>query len=878
MRATSEQQAAIHIHDKNLIVVAGAGSGKTRVLVERYLQLLASQPRWPINALVAITFTREAAFEMRHRVRLELERRAQGYDGALWARHLSQMDSARIDTIHGLCADILRANAAQAGIDPQFKVLDEVEAAILLSESVEDTLATIDAPLSELFAQYDAYRIISELNRMPLVNGPAPPQPPTSAALFATWQRQWDKAVFALRERLLGAQEVGALAELRYLPPNDKLTELVEQYHSYLADILLAKEAAQVQKLLKDCYAAGAVGNKGAVSKWGSQAAKQAAATALRDLRACIKSASDEIGEPPGALDRIAVQVLPLWQRLLRRVQAVYQARKEANAQLDFDDLEQLTAALLQDKAVQARYRQAEFKHLLVDEFQDTNQAQWRIIQALADLQQGGSLFVVGDPKQSIYQFRGADVSVFNRVSAEIAARETGQALPLATSFRSHHKLVRQFNHLFERLLTRDESSPVKEFEVVFDAPMRAFRRHSPPDPAIELLLLDCHARDETGERKLERGRQKRYSSDEMRHWEAYAIGQRVKELIAQKRQVYDKEKAKWRDIAYGDIAILFQSLTQVTLYEAVFKAQQIPFLTVAGRGYYDRQEVWDMLNLLRFLHNPADNLSLATALRSPIFAFSDDLLFALRLIKADGDKGSAPRPLWQALQVAVDGEPLGISEADKPLLRHALATLTDLRRLAGRVTISELLRRALARTNYMAILTGLPDGARRRGNIEKLLQLAEDSGKITLGKFSQYLADLTAREVREGEALLEAGNALRIMSVHASKGLEFPLVILADTTWERGYIGAPILLDDPEFGLSCQVYDPEEAKLASGFAHRRNRDLQARKEAAERKRLLYVAATRAQDYLLISGQFTFNKEELLAARGGAGSSRLCRP
>ena len=178
------------------------------------------------------------------------------------------------------------------------------------------------------------------------------------------------------------------------------------------------------------------------------------------------------------------------------------------------------------------------------------------------------------------------------------------------------------------------------------------------------------------------------------------------------------------------------------------------------------------------------------------------------------------------------------------------------------------MLRRALALTNYQAILTGLPDGDRRRGNIEKLLELAEDSGKITLGKFSQYLADLSAREAREGEVPLEPGDAVRLMTVHASKGLEFPLVVLADASWERGNSGAPTLHVDPQFGLSCSIYSAESNKYENGFAHRRNLKLQALKEAAERKRLLYVAATRAQDYLLVSGAVKQKKDGVLNASG----------
>ena len=353
-----------------------------------------------------------------------------------------------------------------------------------------------------------------------------------------------------------------------------------------------------------------------------------------------------------------------------------------------------------------------------------------------------------------------------------------------------------------------------------------------------------------------------------MRHWEAFEIAKRIQPMRAERRQVFDKAKGDWRDIKYGDIAILFQAMSHVTIYEDALKSEGLPFLTVAGRGYYDRQEVWDMLELLRFLHNPADDLALASVLRSPIFAFSDDLLFALRLMPTSEDDATDPLSLWRALDIASRQPPPGMVNTDMPLVNHALDTLADLLRISGRVTISELLRRALAKTNYLAVLTGLPDGARRRGNIEKLLHLAEASGKITLGKFSQYLNDLSTREVREGEAHLEAGDAIRLMTVHASKGLEFPLVILADASWERGSQNPPTVLADPASGLSCQVYDADENRYASGFAHQRNAALAALKEAAERKRLLYVAATRAQDYLLISGQVRQNAKGRWTSKG----------
>ncbi|MCY4021484.1 MAG: UvrD-helicase domain-containing protein [Chloroflexi bacterium] len=874
MQFTTEQKDAVDIHDKNLIVVAGAGSGKTRVLVERYLQLLEANPEWPIKSLVAITFTREAAFEMRHRVRLEMERRAECTRDAVWLRHLSEMDSARIDTIHGLCASILRANAAQAGIDPKFEVLDEIEASILLENAVEEVLATSEPESLALFSFYDADKILATITRQDLVSLALLSEAPNPETALQTWREQWSQDVLGARQRLFQCQEIQILSNASGCPPEDKLGTLYRQYQSFLYQMREAEveNADVIWQLIAECQSKGAVGNIGSAAAWGGKEEKKQAADLLRGARSRMKELLEELGEPLGALDALSAQMLPLWIGLLAKVQDAYGKLKAERALVDFDDLERLTAQVLSQDQIRRRYREAEFNHLLVDEFQDTNDRQWRIISALADLDRGGALFAVGDPKQSIYQFRGADVSVFERVRAQIAADANGKELALSTSFRSHRRLIAQFNSLFSRILVRDDDSPVAEFQVPFDRPMSAFREESPDDPPIECILLDHQAHGESGGHPAPKpGRARRIPADEMRQWEAVEIAGRIKELIASERLVFDRDRSRCRPIMYGDIAVLFQAMSKVKIYEDCFKTLGIPFLTVAGRGYYDRQEVWDMLDLLRCLHNPLDNLSLASALRSPLFGFSDDLLFALRLMTDPDSPSGNPLPLWTAMRIAQISEVPGIADEDQGLLKFAADTLDQLQQMAGRVTIFELLGRALTSTGYLSILTGLPDGARRRGNVEKLLQLAEDSGKITLGKFSRYLADLSSREIREGEVLVEAGNAIRLMTVHASKGLEFPLVILADASWTRGSGAAPTLLSDADFGLSCQVFDVEQNKPVRTFAHRRNARLLAQKEAAERKRLLYVAATRAQDYLLVSGQMTFNKNGQLSARGWLG-------
>src|SRR5690606_2537198 len=238
---------------------------------------------------------------------------------------------------------------------------------------------------------------------------------------------------------------------------------------------------------------AGAIDLRGgSVKAWGDKEVLSQAKSVLRGLRDRCGEVRNQIGEPPGGGDRRAAGPAQLSVRLVRRVQAAYRAAKRAAALLDFDDLEVMTRDLLRDNPdVRARYRNGEFKHILVDEFQDTNAAQWEIIQALADPADHGRLFVVGDARQSIYAFRGADVSVFERVRRQLVELG-GQVVTLSDSFRTHHTLVECFNWLFARVLTRDDRSPAREYQIALGEPMRAARQEAPePAPALELLLID---------------------------------------------------------------------------------------------------------------------------------------------------------------------------------------------------------------------------------------------------------------------------------------------------------------------------------------------------------------------------------------------------
>ncbi len=841
MQLTTQQQQAIYTHDKNLVVVAGAGSGKTRVLVERYVALLEANPDWQPGALVAVTFTRKAAGEMRDRVRQRLEDRLRAADSASvprWAELVASMDSARITTIHGLCADILRANAALAGIDPTFEILDETQAAVLLETTLTDALDRLTMeghPAVTLFRQYDRRVVQAALTRLIAAD-----VRPLDADLFAVWTEEWHADAQAQLEALPAVPAFAdALAWLADVQPpmGDKLGAVVETARGLWAQV---ERGTVPERLVALGDFADAIKlNVGSAAAWGGKDLLQTAKDLLKCLREGAKAVSEGVGSAPGVLDRLAADLLPYWAALLTYAREQYRRARTALNALDFDDLEALTRDLLQTSlAVRARYHR-EFRHLLVDEFQDTNGRQWDIIKALADPARAGALFVVGDPKQSIYAFRGADVSVFGMVQRILTDPHTpapGVAVPLAESFRTHTPLVDAFNQIFSGLMTQDKSSPTARYEVVYGEAMRASRQPPGAFPALNLLLLGAQS--------------DKLNAEEGRLWEAQEIGTWITRAVEQERlPVWDRSSGQVRPAGYGDVALLFRSMTSVNSYEEAFKQASIPFVTVAGRGYYSRQEVWDLLNLLTALHNPADHLALAAALRSPLFALSDEALLALRLVRVEG--GSDPLPLWQALGLA-DVPDLPAEEQARVTFAHR--TFSELRALAGRVTISELLREALDRTGYLAVLTGLPDGDRRRGNVEKLLEKAHSSGYVTLGTFAQYLRDMTEREVREGEALLDVRDAVTLMTVHASKGLEFPVVVLVDTSAAVGRTERDVLLNDPAYGLACRVYDEEKAQLSDTYVYRRAQRFATLRETAERKRLLYVAATRAQDYLLVSG------------------------
>lgn len=802
-------------------VTAGAGSGKTRTLVARYLRLLEQDV--PVRAVAAVTFTEKAGREMRTRIRERMEEwiaHCGGAERARWQALAAELDAARIGTIHSLCAAILRGHPAEARLDPMFEVLDENDAATRRANAVESALAWAagDEQASALFTT------ISVAGARDLVDAMLRQRTDTQEALageadpLTIWSgaiREWLTAVFASDDWK------HSLATLAGVSAHNKADRLEAERRELLDAWLAVKRATPhsdwaaalaALRTMRTCMNAGF----GQAANW-NRPDLNAAKDALRTLAAAYDTSIAPVAGKADAVewsaDRRAAELTTLLTALFERAEEEYRALK--GEALDFEDLEALTVRLLTgDAGVRARW-QSELRAVLVDEFQDTNARQKQIVYALTGFnprraQGGHGLFIVGDAKQSIYRFRGADVSVFQTVQADVS-HAGHPPIALAVTYRAHAPLVDALNGLLQPVMEPPElagsAAGVPFAELV---PWRLKPREGVRRPFIELLLG-------AGE-----------NADEGRRAAAAALAERLAAL-------HRREGFEWQQMA-----LLFRASTNFDEYEGALERFGIPFVTVAGRGFYDRPEVRDLLNALHAVADPSDDLALAGLLRSPACALTDAALMQLRL-----DGRGRPRSLRSALEAErfLDGE-------DATRAGRAARLIAELHEIAGRVTVAVVLKQFLDRTGYRAMLAGATGGERALRNVDKLLADAHRSRRVGVSAFLDYVAALKDAAAREGEAPVEAGGAVQLMTIHKAKGLEFPLVVMADAGWHAGS-QKPAYLFDAELGFVPHVggHGNPEA-LAYALASMRD----GLKSKAEDRRLLYVAATRAQEKLLVSG------------------------
>lgn len=838
-----EQAAAAYTIDRHISVTAGPGSGKTMVLVERYLHILRAQ-KLSIDQIVAITFTNRAANEMRERLRAQLNHlltTATDAERRLWLGYKRTLDGAVITTIHGFCARLLREFPVEAHVDPQFVLLDEHRAAMLLESIVEETLTEFISAghieISRLTLGVGRGKLavaLAELYREVRGQGLSFSELSLTTAQTHATEVDHEQALRELSQRMndfLTAPRKTPAAKMNR-------AEVSSRWSTFQPGLQTIPDAANLAEYLR------------AIESFRDDVRP----SARGDLKTYVNAIDELVWEkelrgrvPQICLDLFAKQYALEMVNILGRIDERLNQEKQKLSALDFDDLEIRAIELLENPAVLTRTAER-YKFFLVDEFQDTNGLQRRLLERLAlqkSRRESANLFIVGDRKQSIYGFRGADVDVFRDMTRSLV-ESGGEEKPLLLNFRSQPPLIHFFNHLFERLFQPDEevsATELNELGYVAHESSEPKRELRDAEPLVELMIT-------TEATSLEDDPKAEQTSREL---DAAQLAQRINSFVR-------TDEAEPRN--FSDIALLFRAMTNIQTYESAFRRANIPYQTVLGRGFYERPEITDLIQLLRFLDNKTDELALAAVLRSPLCGLSDNALLALRCgpTPAEVESGNSlkhfnnPRRLFTA--VRFHREIAFIGEEEHALLDRASGLLQQLIARRHHYGLGDLLRFAVEQSEYLTVVAATFDGAQRLANVQRLFTLAErfeNSGTHLIRDFVRYVEEFEAIGSRESEGQIdEATNAVRLMTIHQAKGLEFPIVIIPDLHRSTRPMDSWVLLDRHR-GLTLKVPDGR-GKLVAGCTFSRFNERHETREQFESMRLLYVAATRAQDRLILSG------------------------
>ncbi len=815
---TPDQKRAITTLDRNLCVSAGAGSGKTTVLVERFLYLI-EKAGMEIGRIVAITFTEKAANRMKEKIREKMRERmacsTPPKEKKTWEGRCREIGAAWIHTIHGLCTRILKENAVEAGIDPRFITLDETETVILIHKTlrnhIQDRLKEGAESIVNLLSAYGLEKTRSILTL--LIQ-----QRVKSLTWCEKYLCQSDQEIMKplLDARREGEKRIDTIvSRLKVLGAHNPEDGMEKKRREVLACLDHSPLDA------KSLHSVAQVRIQGGSRKAWNPDELNRTKDLLKELKTLVQSLlplydETRIRKETALLRALSSEAGPLLDR--------YRKEKESLGVLDFEDLQTLTRdLLLQHREVLERYRK-EFSTLLVDEHQDTDPLQMEIVRLLAG-EKPGRIFVVGDDKQSIYGFRGADVTVFRDYREEIARQGEENLISLQKNFRSQAGILNFINPLCREIFHTDTGG--------FN-PLLPHRGSLPNAHFVESCFLtsDRNGTDSAGA---------------VRREEASRIAARIREMVDRGEKRILGRQGEEKAVRFGDIAILLRALTDVKLYEEALRRREIPFTVISGSGFFDRQEILDVINLLRVLVQPGNEEALAAILRSAAIGVQDETLYFMTRGRSLSDGFREPEKVE------------GIDEAERALLFRAREWIDSLRRVRDRVRIPELIGRFLDRTGLPALLLADPvSGRQRYANLRKLMDIARafPAGPVSgLADFLDYIEELKAREAREGESLIdeEGEETVRILTVHKAKGLEFPVVFLPDLGRKRN--GKSDLIEmDPQLGIGIEVPD-ERGNLTRGFLMTRILEKTRRVRIEEEKRLFYVALTRARDFLVLSGQ-----------------------
>ena len=879
---TDDQWKAIMSSGQDILVAAAAGSGKTAVLVERMIKKIVSENPINVDELLVVTFTNASAAEMKHRIGEVLEKEInENPNSQHLKRQLALLNKAHISTIHSFCLEVIRKYYYMIDLDPGFRIADETEAQLLRDECLEELFENEYGKENNVafFDLVDAFtndrsddalqRMILDMYDFSRAN-PSPSDYLESLVNMYEIREDMEIAELPFMKHLINDVDLHLKGVKRLLEYGLELTKLpggpAPRASNFIEDLELVSilqramsdswetlyEAMQSLKFSRAKACKGDEYDMALVEE--GQRIRDRAKKILNDLQ------GELFTRKPQSFLKDIEAMKPHVETLVHLVAAFgekFQAVKVEKGLVDFADLEHYCLAILRDQenkieltpSVAALEYRNLFKEVLIDEYQDTNMVQESILQLVTkDIESEGNLFMVGDVKQSIYRFRLAEPNLFLSKYLRFQEREdTGYKIDLAKNFRSRREVLEGTNFLFKQIM----GTTVGEIEYDESAELKLGASYpEEKDYPIEVSIINQSAAG-TEEGELE--------SDgldavelEQAQLEARVIAKKVMELFEAKQEVYDAKQKAYRPIRYKDMVILLRSMTWAPQIMEELKQYNIPTYANLTTGYFESTEVDIMMSLLKIIDNPYQDIPLAAVLRSPIVGLNEEELSQLRIANKQGTFYDAIRSYLNTNK--------NKEEKIYEMIRPFFDKLTDWRTEARRGSLSELIWKLYRETYFYDFVGGLPAGNQRQANLRALYDRArsyEETSFRGLFRFLRFIERMRDRgnDLGAARALTEQEDVIRIMTIHSSKGLEFPFVFMAGMgrNFNTMDLRKNFLLDK-DLGFATKYIDAKKRISYPSLPHIAFTKKKKMELLAEEMRVLYVALTRAKEKLMIIG------------------------
>lgn len=866
---TDEQWLAIWAKGQDMLVSAAAGSGKTAVLINRMIEkVLAEEDAISVDELLVVTFTNASAAEMRHRMSNALEKAvAENPDSTHLRKQLRLINKAQISTLHSFCLQVVKQYAYLLEIDPGFRIAGDTEAALLRDDVLEAVLETAyegegtdavyrladsftsdrsDQAMEVLLSKlYDYSRVHPDPEGW-LQQVPALYDVPESAAI--------DDLPFigdlklTIRHALEEALQLTLEGQQLALQPDGPA--MLEGTFKTDAEVILAA-ISSLEASWDSLYAFSKSFKFEKAATIRKDSCDPEIAEEAKAIRNEVKKIVTGLFDayftrsPKRLLDEMR-EMAPLMKTLVELTQLFadqYKTLKIDRALVDFSDLEHYALEILSDdgkpSAIAKEY-QDQFKEVLVDEYQDTNLLQETILNLVkSGDEHDGNLFMVGDVKQSIYRFRLAEPMLFLGKYSRFRhdAENTGLRIDLNANFRSRKEILDGTNYIFSQIM----GERVGEIDYDEAAALKAKAPYPEQQIPIELALIhEPDTEEEAADEDLVKSQ-----------WEARYIANKIKEMMEQEVLVHDPWTQQQRKLEYRDIVVLMRSMTWSGDFVDEFKMAGIPLYAELTGGYFDALEVMIMLNTLRVIDNPYQDIPLASVLRAPFIGLKENELAEIRLAAPQASFYEAVKTFMRA--------GTGIDPAAAEKLQRFVLQLEGWRNQARRGSLAELIWQVYLDTNYYEMAGAMTNGKQRQANLRALHDRALEYEKTSfrgLFRFLRFIDRMRERgdDLGTAKSLSEKENVVRLMTVHKSKGLEFPVVFFAGTgrsfnemDFRKSY------LFDQDYGLAVKAVNPDTRIEYTSLPFLAVKEMKQLQMKAEEMRVLYVAMTRAKERLYLT-------------------------